>query len=78
MQSMLQAKEPCLLVVAGPPVEGVRPRCKSFLGEILWFTIEPLLYNKALKRERFSSNGDEGEVGGRDVVGVTSQKMKSR
>lgn len=49
-----------------------------FLEKIFWFTIEPLLYNKALKRERFCSNGDEDEVDGRDVVGVTSQKMKGR
>lgn len=49
-----------------------------FLEKIFWFTIEPLLYNKALKRERFCSNGDEDEVDVRDVVGVTSQKMKGR
>lgn len=54
------------------------PQTQAFLEKIFWFTIEPLLYNKAPKRERFCSNGDEDKVGGRDVVGVTSQKMKSR
>lgn len=50
---------------------------QAFLEKISWFTIEPLLYNKAPWKEHFCSNGDEDEVG-RDVVGVTSQKRKSR
>lgn len=51
---------------------------QAFLEKIFWFTIEPLLYNKALKIERFCSNGDEDEVSRDVVVGVTSQKSKSR
>lgn len=51
---------------------------QAFLEKIFWLTIEPLLYNKALKRERFCSNGDEDEVGRDVVVGVTSQERKSR